>query len=177
MNKEIFKFKLTHGADLPESSNLTDSGSDLKAKGFCDLNYKKTYWFDEIKEKIFYLYSGKRVLIKTGIQIKFPEYTVNKKYKDYMIVWDAEVRPRSGLALKHGITVVNTPGTIDNGYTSDIGVILINHGDKPFVINDNDRIAQLVFMQRFKPTKKLFDIVDSFEETGRGNNGFGSTGL
>ena len=170
-----FKFKLTHGAVLPESNNLTDTGYDLKAKGF--VKDGVTTWFDEmdlLTERYTYLWPGERMLIKTGVQMKFPEL---ENYDAFIIFWDAEVRPRSGLALKHGITVLNSPGTIDNEYTGDIGVILLNTGNEKFLIRDNDRIAQLVLNERVKPKTGLFEIVDSFEETSRGDKGFGSSGV
>ena len=170
-----FKFKLSHGATLPESNNPTDTGYDLKAKGYSKDGVD--IWFDEMDldvEKYIYLWPGERMLIKTGVQVKLPE---KEDYEAFIIFWDAGVRPRSGLALKHGITVLNSPGTIDNEYTGDIGVILMNTGKEKFLIRDNDRIAQLVLDERVKPKTGLFEIVDSFEETARGDKGFGSSGV
>jgi dUTPase len=124
-----------------------------------------------------------RILVKTGIAIELP---VNLSYGwnffsddgylgegshmilDYAV---ADIRPRSGLALKHGITVLNTPGTIDNSYRKEIGVILINHGHEPYTINKGDKIAQML-IRSLAPSK--MEIVESVEDTGRG--GFGSTG-
>lgn len=103
-----------------------------------------------------------RKLIPTGLRIQMPEGC------------EAQVRPRSGLALKHGITVLNTPGTVDPDYTGEIGVILINLSDKEFTINPGDRIAQIVFNSY---EKAKFEIVDKFEETERGEGGFGHTGI
>ena len=87
--------------------------------------------------------------------------------------YEAQVRPRSGLALKHGITVLNTPGTIDADYRGEIGVILINLGQEDFVVNDGERIAQMVVA---KYEKVEWDEVEVLDETERGAGGFGSTG-
>lgn len=103
-----------------------------------------------------------RWLIPTGIYVKIA--------KGYQI----EVRPRSGLAYKNGITVLNTPGTIDENYTGEIGIILQNNSNKPFIVNSGDRIAQLVLM---KSPKIEWVTVSSLEETDRGTGGFGHTGV
>lgn len=105
---------------------------------------------------------GERALIPTGISIALP------------VGYEAQVRARSGLALKHGIALVNAPGTIDADYRGEIGVILINHGDREFVIERGDRIAQLVIAQ---VTMADLELADSLEETTRGAGGFGSTGV
>lgn len=107
------------------------------------------------------IYPGGRALIPTGIKMALP------------VGFEAQVRPRSGLALKYGITVLNTPGTIDSDYRGDVGVVLINHGTEPFVVNQGDRIAQLVITQI---TQVQFVPVDELQETNRGAGGFGSTG-
>lgn len=107
------------------------------------------------------IYPGGRALIPTGIKMALP------------VGFEAQVRPRSGLALKYGITVLNTPGTIDSDYRGDVGVVLINHGTEPFVVNQGDRIAQLVITQI---TQVQFVPVDALQETNRGAGGFGSTG-
>jgi dUTP pyrophosphatase len=104
---------------------------------------------------------GQRMLVKTGLFIAVPEG------------YEAQVRPRSGLALKHGITVLNTPGTIDADYRGEVGVILINLGQEPFEINDGERIAQLVVA---KHETIDWQLVEELEETHRGAGGFGSTG-
>ncbi|MEE1316789.1 MAG: dUTP diphosphatase, partial [Prevotella sp.] len=88
--------------------------------------------------------------------------------------YEAQVRPRSGLALKHGITVLNSPGTIDADYRGEIGVLLINLGDKDFVINDGERIAQMVIA---KHETAAFSLTDSLDETERGAGGYGHTGV
>lgn len=104
---------------------------------------------------------GERVLIPTGLHIQLPEG------------YEAQIRPRSGMALKHGITCANTPGTVDADYTGDVGVILINLGNEPFTVNDGDRIAQMVIGQY---TQVEWNEVDALNETERGNGGFGHTG-
>ena len=102
-----------------------------------------------------------RYLFPTGIHINVPRG------------YEIQVRPRSGMALKKGISVVNTPGTVDCGYTNEIGVILINLSKEPVTINPGDRIAQLVLV---KVEHAGFVDVDHFESTARGDNGYGSTG-
>jgi dUTP pyrophosphatase len=103
-----------------------------------------------------------RRLIPTGLHIALPEG------------YEAQVRPRSGLALKHGITVLNAPGTIDADYRGEIGVVLINLSDKDFVVNDGERIAQMV-IARYE--KVVFDKVEILDETERGEGGYGHTGV
>jgi dUTP pyrophosphatase len=113
-----------------------------------------------IEEKLT-LSPGERKLIKTGLFLEIPEG------------YEAQVRPRSGLALKNGITVLNSPGTIDADYRGEIGVILINHSSENFEINSGDRIAQLVFA---KVEQAVWFETESLNETERGHGGFGSTG-
>ena len=103
----------------------------------------------------------KRALIPTGIYIGLPKGH------------EAQIRPRSGLAAKHGITVLNTPGTVDADYRGEIKVILVNLSDEPYVINPGERIAQMVIA---KYEKVEFDEVNELDETERGAGGFGSTG-
>lgn len=102
-----------------------------------------------------------RVVVPTGLRIALPEGT------------EAQVRPRSGLAAKHGITVLNTPGTIDADYRGEVGVILINLSDKDFVINPGERVAQMVLAryERFE-----WEDVEQLDSTSRGEGGLGSTG-
>ena len=106
--------------------------------------------------------SGKITLVPTGVFMELP------------VGYEAQVRPRSGLALKHGITVLNTPGTIDAGYRGEVGVILINAGPANFTIARGDRIAQMV-------VQKLADVqlvaAEQLSDTSRGAGGFGSTGV
>jgi len=102
-----------------------------------------------------------RILIPTGLHIALPEG------------YEAQIRPRSGLAIKHGITCLNTPGTIDSDYRGDIGVILVNLSNEPYVINSGERIAQMVIN---KTEKAEFKLVETLDETERGEGGFGHTG-
>lgn len=105
---------------------------------------------------------GEIKLIHTGIKLQLPLNT------------EAQIRPRSGLALKNGITVLNTPGTIDEPYRGEIGIILINHGKKPFLVEEKMKIAQMVI----KPTISVeIEEVKELSNTDRGEGGFGSTGV
>ena len=130
---------------LPEHSTKGASGFDLRAK----------------TDAPIILYHGESCLVQTGIKLAIPEG------------YEGQVRPRSGLAIHWGITVVNTPGTIDSDYRGEIGVILINHGKVPFTIENGDRIAQLVIQE--VPTV-AFELVEDLSDTSRGDGGFGSTG-
>jgi dUTP pyrophosphatase len=112
-------------------------------------------------ERDLTLQPGDRALVKTGIAIALPHG------------YEAQIRPRSGLALKHGITLVNSPGTIDADYRGEIGVIVINHGREPFAVRNGDRIAQMVFAPIARAV--LQELAD-LDETMRGNGGFGHTG-
>ena len=103
-----------------------------------------------------------RRLIPTGLHIALPEG------------YEAQVRPRSGLALKHGLTVLNTPGTIDADYRGEIGVVLVNLSQEDFVINDGERIAQMVIAKHEQP---VLVEVDTLDETERGAGGFGHSGV
>lgn len=103
---------------------------------------------------------GKRRLIPTGVVVALPEG------------YEAEVRPRSGLALKHGVTLVNAPGTIDADYRGEIGVILINHGQEPFLIRRGDRIAQMVV---HRVCRAVWATSGELPPTERGGGGFGHT--
>ncbi len=104
---------------------------------------------------------GTRALVPTGLTIALPAG------------FEAQVRPRSGLALRHGVTLVNTPGTIDADYRGEIGVILINHGDEPFTVTRGMRIAQMVVAPVFR---LAWRETEQLPETARGDRGFGSTG-
>lgn len=108
---------------------------------------------------------NEQVLVDTGINILLP--------KESGFIYEAQIRPRSGLALKKGITITNSPGTIDQSYTGNVGVIIRNEGKEVFKINKYDRIAQLVIN---KLPLVEFEKVDNLESTIRGNGGFGSTG-
>lgn len=132
--------------DLPKYQTELSAGMDLYAN---------------IDEPIT-LKSLERTLVKTGLFISLP--------KGY----EAQVRPRSGLAFKNGVTVLNTPGTIDADYRGEIGVILVNLSADDFTINDGDRIAQLVVA---KYETAIWEEVENLDETERGEGGFGSSGV
>ncbi len=136
--------KLHASAILPQYAHPNDAGLDLLA----------------VEEQT--LEPGESQLIPTGISIELPPGT------------EAQVRPRSGLALKHQITVLNTPGTIDAGYRGEIGVILINHGKTQFQVSPGMKIAQLVIASVIHAE---IEAVEQLSSTKRGDNGFGSTGL
>ncbi len=104
---------------------------------------------------------GKRALVGTGWSFAIPHG------------FEGQVRPRSGLALRHGVTVLNTPGTIDSDYRGEVKVVLVNLGDEPFVVRRGERIAQLVIAP---VTRAAFRIVASLDATARGDGGYGSTG-
>jgi len=112
-------------------------------------------------DEVMSLAPGKRTLVPTGMAMAIPRG------------YEAQVRPRSGLAAKHGVTVLNTPGTIDADYRGEVKVILINLGDTPFEIRRGERIAQLVVA----PVSQVnFELRETLDETERGSGGFGSTG-
>jgi dUTP pyrophosphatase len=150
---------------IPKYANPGDSGCDV----YAELNtINEKFMFDaEISGKTktditsITISPGGRALIPTNIFVAIPEN------------YEIQVRPRSGLALKQGITVLNTPGTIDSGYRNEIGVILLNTSNKDVVINDGDRIAQLVLM---KVEKIEWKEVNKLSDTDRGLGGFGSSG-
>ena len=135
--------RLSGGAALPSYSHAGDAGLDL----FAAVNVV--------------LPPGEAALIKTGIAIELPSGT------------EAQVRPRSGLALEHAVTVLNTPGTIDEGYRGEVGVILINHGKTMFTVTTGMKVAQLVIASRL--TVDVIEV-ESLSDTTRGSGGFGSTG-
>jgi dUTP pyrophosphatase len=133
------------GASLPERQTEHSAGADLTASVDAPIT----------------LAPGERRLVPTGLRIALPEG------------YEAQVRPRSGLALKHGVTVLNAPGTIDADYRGEIGVVLINHGSEPFVLRAGDRIAQLVVA----PVCRVrFELASELDATSRGSGGYGSTG-
>lgn len=132
--------------DLPAYSTKDSAGMDLRASLTEPIELKPL----------------QRVLVPTGIYIELPEG------------YECQIRPRSGLALKHGITVLNSPGTIDADYRGEIGVILVNLSDKPFVINNGERICQMV-VARYERVK--WEPVESLDDSERGDGGFGHTGV
>ncbi|MBR4121562.1 MAG: dUTP diphosphatase [Spirochaetales bacterium] len=148
MDKVIVKVqKLTEGARLPVYGSSQAAGADL-----CACLGNDTLVIDP----------HKWAMVPTGIAIALP------------VGFEAQVRPRSGLAAKKGITVLNSPGTVDSDYRGEVRVILINHSDEPFVIKDGDRIAQMVIARHESAS---FEVVESLDETERGAGGFGSTGV
>ncbi|WAJ27757.1 dUTP diphosphatase [Antarcticirhabdus aurantiaca] len=104
---------------------------------------------------------GGRAAVPTGLAVAVPEG------------FEMQVRPRSGLAARHGVTVLNAPGTVDSDYRGEVMVLLVNLGDEPFEIRNGDRIAQALFAP---VTRAIFDLADTLDETSRGAGGFGSTG-
>lgn len=139
--------QMDHASDLalPKYESEGASGADLRAA---------------IDDTLL-IRSGTRELIPTGIKVGLEEG------------YEAQIRPRSGLAYKHGVTVLNSPGTIDSDYRGEIKVLLVNHGE-PYVIDRGERIAQIVFSRVSKP--RTFVEVRSLSTTERGEGGFGSTG-
>ncbi|WP_408636256.1 dUTP diphosphatase [Primorskyibacter aestuariivivens] len=140
------------GADrslgLPCYETAGSAGADLRAN------------FPECDGVV--LHPGARVLVPTGLRVAVPEG------------FEVQIRPRSGLALKHGITLPNAPGTIDSDYRGPLGVIVMNAGDAPFEITHGMRIAQMVLAP---VVQAAFELVESLDETARGASGFGSTGV
>ena len=145
---KIFFKKLDHAKNLPLPAYESDeaAGMDIRAA------------LDEPRT----LKPGERDLIPTGLQMALP------------VGYEAQIRPRSGLAYKHGITMLNTPGTIDSDYRGEVKVLAINHGDQPYKIEHGDRIAQMVIAPVYQPQ---IEETDSLPETNRGKGGFGSTGV
>lgn len=133
------------GLNLPTYATSQSAGMDLSAA----------------LEEAFELGEGERALIPTGLSIALPEG------------YEAQIRPRSGLANKHGVTVLNSPGTIDADYRGEIKVLLINHSNEPFTIERGMRIAQMVIA---KHEFVSWNVVEDLDETDRGAGGFGSTG-
>ena len=133
------------GLQLPKFETAQAAGTDLRAAIDAPLT----------------LQPGERALVKTGFCMALPAG------------YEAQVRPRSGLALRHGITVLNSPGTIDADYRGEVGVLLINHGQDPFTVQRGDRFAQMVLAP---VTQGRFEVVAELDETARGSGGYGSTG-
>lgn len=137
---------LRDGALLPEYQTSGSAGADLHA-----------YLAEPITLKPM-----ERTLIPTGLFVELPEG------------YELQVRPRSGLALKYGVTVLNTPGTVDSDYRGELCVLLVNLGSEPFTVQNGDRIAQAVVAQT---VQVRFVQTDALSKTGRGSNGYGSTGI
>lgn len=136
--------RLRPDAELPAYARPGDAGMDLRS----------------VEDAV--VPRGGRALVKTGLAMQLP------------FGYEAQVRPRSGLALKHGVTVLNTPGTIDSGYRGEVGVILANFGDADFPVAKGDRIAQLVIAPVTQAEVEESEVIDA---TDRGTGGFGSTGV
>ncbi len=145
---DIAVVRLPHGADLalPAYASDDSAGMDLAAAVDTALT----------------MAPGERVLIPTGLGIALPPG------------YEAQIRPRSGLALKHGVTVLNSPGTVDADYRGEIGVILANFGAEPFTVKRGMRIAQLVVAP---VSRARWQLVEQLPESARGAGGFGSSGL
>lgn len=131
---------------LPEYATPQSAGMDLRANIEAPITLKPM----------------ERRLIPTGLYIALP------------IGYEAQIRPRSGLALKHGITVLNTPGTIDADYRGELMVLLVNFSDSDFIINDGERIAQMVIARH---EQGIFKVVETLDDTERGTGGYGHTGV
>ena len=144
----MIKIKIVNKGNqpLPEYATPQSAGVDLRAN---------------INEPVI-LKPLRRVLIPTGLHIALPEG------------YEAQIRPRSGLAIKKGITCLNTPGTIDADYRGDVGVILINLSAETFIVNPGERIAQMI-INKFEQAE--FELVEELDETERGEGGFGHTGV
>lgn len=141
----VLQFKRIHpDAVLPAYAHPSDAGMDIRS-------------IEDIS-----LSPGERALVHTGLVVLLPP------------MYEAQVRPRSGLALKFGITVLNTPGTIDSGYRGEVGVILVNLGQAEFKVKKGDKIAQMVIAPVTQPQVVETEFIDS---TDRGEGGFGSTGV
>ena len=134
--------------ELPQYETILAAGADLRAAVAADAP--------------LVLKTGERALVPTGLAMALPAG------------YEAQIRPRSGLAYKHGVTCLNTPGTIDADYRGEVKVLLINHGAQDFTINRGERIAQMVIAPITQPS---FSRVETLSETARGAGGFGSTGV
>lgn len=131
---------------LPEYATPQSAGMDLRANIEAPITLKPM----------------ERRLIPTGLYMALP------------VGYEAQIRPRSGLALKHGITVLNTPGTIDADYRGELMVLLVNFSDSNFIINDGERIAQMVIARH---EQGIFEVVETLDDTERGTGGYGHTGV
>ncbi|WP_293799426.1 dUTP diphosphatase [uncultured Bosea sp.] len=140
--------RLPHGADLPLPAYETAGAAGLDLRAAIDAPVT--------------LAPGARALIPSGLAMQLPEG------------FEGQIRPRSGLALRHGVTVLNAPGTVDCDYRGEVSVVLINHGSEPFTVTRGDRIAQFVIAP---VTHALLSEVETLSQTARGAGGYGSTGI
>ena len=135
--------RIREGAQIPARATRDAAGYDLSSAESCTVP------------------SGGRVLVHTGVSVRIPRH------------YHIEIRPRSGLALRHGITVLNTPGTVDADYRGEIGVIMVNLSNEEFTVNDGDRIAQMVVARH---EQVEWQPVETLADSERGEGGFGHTG-
>jgi len=177
MQPKVYFQKTDTRARLPERAHATDAGYDL-------------YSIDHIILK-----PGERAMVRTGLRMALPEprhmFIGEYPYQqpsdlglsellvgftfpqEVEVCWEAQIRPRSGNAFKHGLTVINTPGTIDSGYRGDINVLLVNLGQEAVEIRPGDKIAQMVFNLVVHP---VIEIAETLMDSDRGEKGFGSSG-
>ena len=151
MGKPIIKcIQLPHASDLPLPSYETKGAAGM------DIRVALT--------KVISLEPGERELLPTGLKISIP------------MGYEIQIRPRSGLAIKHGITMVNSPGTIDSDFRGEIHLIVINHGQQTFTVKHGDRIAQMI-VQEVQRAELVQVQEQDLDQTSRGQGGFGSTGV
>lgn len=168
-NVHVKVINLSKSLPLPKYETEFSAGMDVMACFDCDCPVKGYGWFTrEFQEytinsdEFIEINPGERVLIPTGLKVEIPEG------------YEIQVRPRSGLALKKGITILNTPGTIDSDYRGMIGIIVINHSNEIFEVNHGDKIAQIVLNE---VPRIQWETSDEISKTNRGEGGFGSTGV
>lgn len=137
------KIKLDEGAEVPLYGTVGSAGCDVRALEGCTIE------------------PGERCLVPTGVSLELPSG------------WECQIRPRSGLALRHGITVLNSPSTIDSDFRGAVCILLYNASDRAYIVEKGERIAQFVFAP---VSRAEFIVVDELSETSRGIGGFGSTG-
>lgn len=159
-----YETPLSAGMDVRADFSKVTPETPLKAFGDCEMLFKS----EANKVTMLRLDPGARALIPTGLFMAMPSTEVGDGF-----VIECQVRPRSGLALKKGVSVLNTPGTIDADYRNEIGIIVINHGHEAVWIEDGERIAQLVFAVAVRTE---WEEVDTLDETDR-KGGFGHTGV
>jgi len=146
MKIQVRRLPAARDLPLPTPASPGSAGLDLRAAVAAELT----------------LQPGERALVPTGLSVAIP------------IGWEGQVRPRSGLAIRHGISIVNAPGTIDSDYRGEVSVLLVNHGQEPFTLRRGDRIAQLL-VARAEPSE--WQEEEELPGTSRGEGGFGSTGV
>ncbi len=150
MRISVHQLPHARGLELPSAATAHAAGMDLRAA----LPEGETWT----------LHPGQRRLVPTGLVMAIP------------VGYEGQVRPRSGLALRHGVTVLNAPGTIDADYRGEVQVLLVNHGEEPFILSRGERIAQLLVAPVASWSWREEASTDALGETGRGAGGYGSTG-